>query len=341
MSIAVRRPQQGGQQAGGPAGRRPAAPRSGTRARALRRIGQAALVVAATFVLAFLLLHALPGDAIVARYASPELGLSPEQLADLRAAYGADQPVWVQLGLSAWGFLTGDLGTSLQTGAEVSTLIAAALPPTLALAGLGFLLAAVLAVGIAALATFGRWEPLRRAFRSLPPLFVSIPVFWIGIVLLQVVSFRLGLIPVIGANAAEQLVLPVVTIAIPIAAPLAQVLIRAIDDTLAEPYVAVARSRGASAGWLLQREVARNALLPTLTIAGVLFGELIAGAVVTETVFARSGLGRLTADAVATRDIPVLQAVVVISAVAFVVINLAVDLVAPAIDPRLRKEVRA
>ena len=133
MSIAVRRPQpeapqDGSAQDARPAGRRPAAPRSGTRARALRRIGQAALVVAATFVLAFLLLHALPGDAIVARYASPELGLSPEQLADLRAAYGADQPVWVQLGLSAWGFLTGDLGTSLQTGAEVSSAADLTLP---------------------------------------------------------------------------------------------------------------------------------------------------------------------------------------------------------------------
>ncbi|KAA6437932.1 ABC transporter permease [Agrococcus sediminis] len=318
---------------------RPAAPP--TARFALRRVGQALLVVVATFVLAFLLLHALPGDAIVARYASPELGLTPEQLEALRVAYGADQPWWVQLGLSAGGFLTGDLGTSLQSGAEVSTLIAASLPPTLALAGLGFALAAVLAVGIAAAATFAGTEWLRRAFRSLPPLFVSIPVFWIGIVLLQVVSFRLGLIPVINASPAEALVLPVVTIAIPIAAPLAQVLIRAIDDTLAEPFVIVARARGAGPAWLLGREVARNALLPTLTIAGVLFGELIAGAVVTETVFARSGLGRLTADAVATRDIPVLQAVVVISAVAFVVINLAVDLLAPAIDPRLRKEVRA
>lgn len=338
MRTAIRPAQGSAPRAGAPR-RRPAAP--ATARYALRRVGQALLVVAATFVLAFLLLHALPGDAIVARYASPELGLTPEQLDALRVAYGADQPWWVQLGISAWGFLTGDLGTSLQNGAEVSTLIAASLPPTLALAGLGFLLAAILAVGIAAAATFAGAAWLRRLFRSLPPLFVSIPVFWIGIVLLQVVSFRLGLIPVIGATPAEALVLPVVTIAIPIAAPLAQVLIRAIDDTLAEPFVAVARARGASASWLLTREVARNALLPTLTIAGVLFGELIAGAVVTETVFARSGLGRLTAEAVATRDIPVLQAVVVISAVAFVVINLAVDLLAPAIDPRLRKEVRA
>ncbi|MCH1883337.1 ABC transporter permease [Agrococcus sp. ARC_14] len=308
---------------------------------ALRRTGQAVLVVVATFVLAFLLLHALPGDAIVARYASPELGLSTAQLQELREVYGVDQPIWVQLWQSAVGFLTGDLGTSLQNGADVEALIATALPSTLALASLGFVVAVLLAVGIAVAATFSGAEWLRRAFRSLPPLFVSIPVFWLGIVLLQVVSFRLGLVPVINANPVEALILPVITLAVPIAAPLAQVLIRSIDDTVAEPFIAVAASRGASPRWLLSKEVARNSLLPTLTIAGVLFGELIAGAVVTETVFARTGLGRLTQEAVATRDIPVLQAIVVISAVGFVAINLLVDLVAPAIDPRLRKAVHA
>lgn len=308
---------------------------------AVRRTGQALLVVVATFVLAFLLLQALPGDAIVARYASPELGLTADQLAELRAVYGADEPIWAQLWLSASGFLTGDLGTSLQNGASVTTLLAAALPSTLVLAALGFVVAVLLAGAIAIAATFAGAEWLRRAFRSLPPLFVSVPVFWLGIVLLQVFSFRLGLIPVINAGPVESLVLPVLTLGVPIAAPLAQVLIRSIDDTLAEPFVAVARSRGAAPAWLLGREVARNALLPTLTIAGVLFGELIAGAVVTETVFARTGLGRLTQEAVATRDIPVLQAVVVIAAVAFVAINLAVDLIAPRIDPRLRKAVHA
>lgn len=308
---------------------------------ALRRTGQAALVVVATFVLAFLLLQALPGDAIVARYASPELGLSAAQLQELRVVYGADQPIWVQLWHSAAGFLTGDLGTSLQSGASVETLLATAVPATALLASLGFVAAVLLAVAVAVAATNARAGWLRRAFRSLPPLLVSIPVFWLGIVLLQVVSFRLGLVPIINANPVQALVLPVLTIAVPIAAPLAQVLIRSIDDTVAEPFIAVARSRGAGSGWILSREVARNALLPTLTIAGVLFGELIAGAVVTETVFARTGLGRLTQEAVATRDIPVLQAIVVISAIGFVVINLAVDLASPAIDPRLRRAVHA
>src|SRR5690606_33094627 len=149
---------------------------------------------------------------IVARYASPELGLTQAQLDELRTVYGTDQPVWVQLWQSAAGFLTGDLGTSLQNGAKVESLLAAALPSTLALASLGFLVAVLLAAGIAVAATFSSAEWLRRGFRSLPPLFVSVPVFWLGIVLLQVFSFRLGLIPVINANPVEALVLPVLTI---------------------------------------------------------------------------------------------------------------------------------
>src|SRR5699024_3607970 len=120
----------------------------------------------------------------------------------------------------------------------------------------------------------------------------------------------------------------------PIAAPLAQVLIRSIDEVSAQPFVAVSRARGASTWWLLWRTVARNALLPTLTMAGLLFGELVGGAVVTETVFARMGIGQLTAQAVAARDTPVLMAVVVLSTVVFVLINLIVDLLYPALAAR-------
>ena len=175
-----------------------------------------------------------------------------------------------------------------------------------------------------------------EVFRGIPPLFVSLPVFWIGIILIQVFSFRLGLVPVIGANPVQALILPVITLATPIAAPLSQVLMRSIDEVREQPFVAVVRARGASTPWLLWRNVARNALLPTLTMAGLLFGELVGGAVVTETVFARAGIGQLTAQAVANRDTPVLLAVVVISTVAFVVINLIVDLLYPVLDARLR-----
>ncbi|TGY39566.1 ABC transporter permease [Microbacterium laevaniformans] len=302
----------------------------------LRRVGQAVLVLALAYTAAYLLLAALPGDAVIARYGSPELGLTPEQIEAIRQSLGADQPLVVQYVRSIAGFLTGDFGYSVASGAAVSDLIATALPPTLTLAVLGLALAVFLAVTIAFTATYGGGRLLRRVFRGIPPLFVSLPVFWIGIILIQVFSFRLGLIPVIGANPVQALILPVITLAIPIAAPLSQVLMRSIDEVREQPFVAVVRARGASTPWLLWRNVARNALLPTLTMAGLLFGELVGGAVVTETVFARAGIGQLTAQAVANRDTPVLLAVVVISTVAFVVINLIVDLLYPVLDARLR-----
>ncbi|MFC7624371.1 ABC transporter permease [Microlunatus sp. GCM10028923] len=303
----------------------------------LRRAGQAVIVLVLAYTAAYLLLAALPGDAVLARYGSPELGLSPEQLQEIRAAYGADRPLIIRYAESSFSFLRGDFGFSVQSGAAVSTLITTALPPTLVLASIGLLVAVLLAVIIAFAATYGPGEWLRRALANLPPLFVSLPVFWIGIILIQIFSFRLGLVPLIGADPAQALILPVATLAVPIAAPLAQVLIRSIEEVRELPFVSVVRARGASTTWLLWRTVARNALLPTLTMAGLLFGELVGGAVVTEAVFARPGLGQLTAQAVANRDTPVLLAIVVLSTAVFVVINLVVDLLYPVLDPRLRK----
>ncbi|NHI15701.1 ABC transporter permease [Microbacterium sp. CBS5P-1] len=303
---------------------------------ALRRVGQSLVVLVAAFTVAYLLLAALPGDAVLARYGNPDLGLTPEQIEEIRAAYGVDRPLVLRYLDAAAGFLHGDLGYSVQSGAAVSDLLAANLPATLTLASLGLVLAVFLAVTIAFTATYGGWEWIRRGFRALPPLFVSLPVFWVGIVLIQIFSFELRWIPAIGAGPAASLVLPVLTLAIPIAAPLAQVLMRSIDDVRARPFVQVVRARGASASWVLWRNVVRNALLPTLTMAGLLFGELVGGAVVTETVFGRNGIGQITAQAVANRDTPVLLAVVVISTVTFVAINLVVDLLYPVLDPRLR-----
>lgn len=303
---------------------------------AARRLLQALIVLVAAYTIAYVLLAALPGDAVLARYGSPELGLSPEQLDEIRASYGADRAHLVRYFESIGQFLTGNLGYSVHSGAAVSTLLLGALPSTLVLALSSLAAAVLLAVTIAFTASYGAFSWLRRFFRSLPPLFVSLPVFWIGIMLIQVFSFKLGLVPAIGATGFAALVLPMLTIAIPIAAPLAQVLMRSIDEVKTQPFVAVVRARGASTSWLLWRNVARNALLPTLTMAGVLFGELVGGAVVSETVFARAGIGQLTAQSVANRDTPVLLAIVVLAAATFVVINLVVDLLYPVLDPRLR-----
>ncbi|ROR24611.1 peptide/nickel transport system permease protein [Comamonas sp. BIGb0124] len=290
----------------------------------------------AAFTASFVLLQFLPGDAVLIKFLNPELGLSPEQLAEIRLAYGADTPLWQQYGHTLLSFLKGDFGYSMQAGVPVSQSLATSLPPTLQLALSGFVAALILAVALAFLSNQVGFGWLRSALQTLPSLFVSVPVFWLGIMLIQVFSFRLGWIPVINPGRWEGMVLPTLTLAVPISAPLAQILIRNIDAVLAQPFVAVARAKGASRRGVLWRHVARNAVLPTLTIAGILFGELLAGAVVTEAVFGINGLGSLTQQAVGNQDTAVLQAIVVISATSFVLINLIVDLLYPVLDPRLR-----
>lgn len=307
----------------------------------LRRVGQAVVVLFAAFTAAFVLLQAMPGDAVMIRFENPELGLSPEQIAALREAYGVDVPAHRQFLHTLLGFLRGDFGYSVQSGTPVSRMIAEALPGTLLLASLGFVVAVILAVGIAFLSTYPRFSWIRGALRALPSLFVSVPVFWLGILLVQVFSFRLGLVSVIAPGPVEGLILPVLTLAVPISAPLAQILVRSIDEVYTRPFVTVVRARGASHHRVLWRDVAGNALLPALTMAGVLFGELIGGAVVTETVFGRAGLGRLTEQAVGNQDVAVLQAVVLLTATVFVLINLCVDLLYPLLDPRLRTKAGA
>ncbi|EKY3225243.1 ABC transporter permease [Cronobacter dublinensis] len=299
------------------------------------RVGQALLVLWASFTVSFVLLQLLPGDAIAIKFQNPELGLNAQQIAQMRTAYGADAPLWRQYLESLGGALRGDFGYSLQAGVPVSALLAASLPATLRLAALGFTLALVIALALAALSTLSAGRALRRFFAALPSLFVAVPTFWLGITLIQLFSFQLRLIPVINPGFWEGLILPVVTLAVPVSAPLAQLMIRNIDVVLHQPFVTVARAKGASHRGVLWRHVARNALLPVLTVAGLLLGELIAGALVTETVFGLNGLGQLTRDAVNNQDLAVLQAMVLVAAFGFVLINLLVDLLYPLFDPRL------
>ncbi len=301
-----------------------------------RRVAQGAIVLWATFTLSFILLQALPGDAILIKFMSPDFALSPEQLADIKASYGADVSLLEQYLHTVGNFLRGDLGYSIQAGLPVGQLLATNLPSTLLLAAMGFACASLLAFALTLLSTFAPFSWLRSIFQAAPSLFVSVPVFWLGIMLIQIFSFRLRLLPVINPGPWEGLILPTAALAVSISAPLAQVLMRNVDSVSLLPFVPVARAKGASRGWVFWRHVLRNAMLPTLTIAGILFGELLAGAVVTETVFGLSGIGVLTLKAVNNQDVAVLQAVVVISAAIFVGITLLVDLLTPLLDPRLR-----
>ncbi len=302
----------------------------------LRRVGQSVLVLWAAFTLSFFLLQVLPGDAVLIKFQNPDLGLSPDQIAEMRLAYGADNPLWQQYVHTLLAMVRGDFGYSVQAGVPVSEQLISNLPATLQLALLGFVLATLIAFALAALSRLPALRFLRSVLQSVPALFISLPTFWLGIALIQLFSFQLRWIPVINPSALQGLILPVITVAIPISAPLAQILLRSIDQVSTQPFVAVARAKGASESHVLWHHVMRNALLPVLNVAGLLLGELIAGALITETVFGLSGVGQLTQQAVNNQDVAVLQAVVMISALAFVLINLLVDALMPLFDPRLQ-----
>jgi peptide/nickel transport system permease protein len=170
---------------------------------------------------------------------------------------------------------------------------------------------------------------------SLPTLGVSLPTFWVGLMLIQVVSFQWELLPALGNEGVRGLVLPAITLALPTGAVIGQILARSLLATLADPYIETATAKGAGRVRIHLRHALPNAAIPALTMVGVLAGNLLAGSVVIETVFSRSGIGRITVAAVSTQDLPVVQGVVVLGALVFVTANLIVDLLYPLLDPRI------
>jgi peptide/nickel transport system permease protein len=303
----------------------------------VRRAALAIGVLWGPFTVSFVVLYLLPGDP-VATMASGGLDgepLTPEALDALRARYGLDQPLIVQYGTRLWDALHGDFGTSIQSGKDVGEAIREALPPTIqiSVAGLAFAIVFGGAVALVATYTSARW--LRQLLMALPSLAVSLPVFWVGLMLVQLFSFQLRLLPSVGAKGLDSLVLPAVTLGLPTGALVAQVLAKSLSAALDEPYVVTARAKGAGRVAIHLRHALRNAALPALTVLGYVVGNLLAGSVVVETVFTRPGLGRLTVSAVSVQDIPLVQGIVVFAAAVFVAVNLLVDLIYPVLDPRI------
>lgn len=300
-----------------------------------RRLGQAALTLWAAYTLAFVLLSALPGDAISNRANDPAARLTDEEAAVLHTYYGTDRPISVQYVRSLLGALRGDLGYSLQTAQEVTSLIGQALPKTLALTAVALAFAVLFTAFIGIVGNYARWRFVRDAVGALPLVFASVPTFVVGVVLLQVFSFRWGLIPAIDDGSVLALIAPGITLGILVSASLGQVFLHSVRQTRKQPFIGVAAARGLSARYLFGRSVLRNSSLPVLTLLGLAVGELIAGTVITEAVFARHGIGGLLLTAVQTQDLPVVQGVVLVSAAAFVLSSLLVDLLYPLIDPRI------
>ncbi|MEU6563009.1 ABC transporter permease [Nocardia nova] len=309
-----------------------------------RRIAAAVVVLWAAFTLTFVVLYLLPSDPVSIQLGAAGIetdSLTPQQLAAAKAQYGLDRPLPDQYRTALTGALHGDFGTSIAKHVPVTELIGDRLGGTLLLSVLAGTLAVVFGTGVAYLAAFVRLRPLRTVLDRLPALGVAIPSFLVALILIQVFAFDLGWVPSSGSNGWRSQVLPVVTMALPSSAQLAQVLTRSFDETLGEQYIVTARAKGLSRAVVQLRHAFRNALLPALTILGLLVGTTVTSAIVVETVFNRNGIGRLAQEAVLAKDIPVVLGIVVVAAAGFVLVNLVVDLLYPLLDPRITHATRA
>jgi peptide/nickel transport system permease protein len=302
---------------------------------ALTRAGQAIVVVLLAYILTFLVISVLPGDAITNSLRDPQQGLSEEDIQRIVAYYGLDQPVLIQLALSLGRFVTGELGFSLQSNLPVAQLVGDALPSTLTLAGSALVISIVFAAAIAYGAHYlpGKWD---GAVRSIPSLFLSVPNFVIGLILIELFAFRLHAFTTTDPNSVAATLFAAVTLAIPVSAPVAEVLIASLDHESRQEYALVARSRGLTEARLFAKHLVKPSALPSVAMIALIVGELLGGSVITETIFGRDGIGTVVQKAVTGEDQPVLQAVVALSAIIFVAVNLAADLVSPLLDPRVK-----
>jgi peptide/nickel transport system permease protein len=292
-------------------------------------------------VLVFGILRLTPGDpaAILAGDAA-----TTEQIAQIRKGLGLDRSIPEQFGIWFGRMLTGDLGESFYYKTEVTTLIGQRLEPTLSLAAVTITIAVVVAVPLGVLAAwrFGGW--IDRGLMAFSVLGFSVPVFVLAYLLIWLVSLKLGWLPVQGYQRIgdgvgpwlRHLVLPSLTLSVIYIALIARVTRASVLETLGEDYIRTARAKGLPEAKVLLRHALANAAVPIATVIGIGIALLIGGVVVTESVYAIPGLGRLTVDAVLARDFPTIQGVILLFSFVYVLVNLAVDLSYVVLDPRIR-----
>ncbi len=301
----------------------------------VRRLAGAALVIFGSITMVFCILYWLPGDPAVLIAGDDATAATIQQV---REQLGTDRPPWQQYAGYLSGLAHGNLGISFTTREPVFGRLWAQVPPTLALTLLACALATIvgIALGVAAAVHKDRW--LDHAVQTVTLFFTAMPSFWLGIVLIMIFSVGLRWLPAIGNGSVKQLVLPVACLGLIASGKLTRMVRNSVLDVLDEPFVTTLRAKGLREARVLYRHVLRNALIPVVTLLGILIGELMSGAVVTETLFARQGVGRILVEAVGLKDIPVVQGVVLFASVFYVLINLLVDLSYAWIDQRVQLE---
>jgi peptide/nickel transport system permease protein len=300
----------------------------------LRRLIATVPVLFGVTVAVFAMLHLVPGDPV--QMMLGEFQTSPEQVAQLQARLHLDEPLPQQYGRFVVGAAQGDLGYSIRSKRPVSTEIRDNLPSTLILTFAGLAIAAVIGItlGVIAAVKQNTWADLSAMIIS--TLGVSMPSFWLGLMLIFTFSLKLRWFPITGTGGLDHLVLPALTLGLGASAIIARLTRSTMLEVLRQDYITTARAKGLPGAIVIARHALRNAMIPTVTILGLQFGQLLAGTVVIETVFGRPGIGRLIVGAILEKDFPLVQGIVLFVAVAYVVVNLAVDLTYAFLDPRIR-----
>jgi len=301
----------------------------------LRRLLLTVPVMLGVATLVFALIHLVPGDPAQAMLGE---GATAEEVVRLRTSLGLDRPLVAQYGSFLGGVARGDLGKSFRTGQPVTSEIWRRLGDTAILAVCAMAVAIAVALPLGIVAAVFRGRPLDHAAMTLALAGISMPSFWLGPLLAIFFAVRLGWLPVSGSGTPWHLVLPAVTLGTALAAILARMTRSSVIEELRELYVMAARARGLSHARAVVRHAFRNSLIPVVTIIGLQFGAVLTGTIITETIFAWPGVGRLLITAINTRDYPLVQGCILFISVTYVAMNLLTDLTYGLLDPRIRFE---
>lgn len=309
-----------------------------------RRVMQAAVVIFIVSVVVFLMVHLVPGNVVTVLAGTDP---TPEVVEALTKRFGLDQPLPVQYAKWAAGALQGDLGTSPISGRSVNELLVSRMGNTLLLAGSAIVLAAVFGVLVGMVAALRKGGWVDAAVTAMNATILSIPNFWFGIIMILVFSVWLRWLPSggfrgfesEGLGALRYLVMPAIALAMDSGAMIARLVRASVLDELSRDYVTVARAKGVRGAWLMRKHIARNAAIPVLTVLGLRFGQMLGGAVLIESVFNWPGLGRLTVEAIETRDVVVVQGALLYFVAVYMLINLLIDISYGWFNPRVRASV--
>jgi ABC-type dipeptide/oligopeptide/nickel transport system permease component len=299
----------------------------------LRRIALTIPVLFGVATLVFSLIHLVPGDPAQAMLGD---GASPQDVQELRSRLGLDRPLLEQYGAFLAGVGRGDLGVSFRTGQSVTAMIVERMPATIELAMAAMLVTIVIALPLGIAAAVWRGTTIDYGAMTFALAGISIPNFWLGPLLAIVFAVELGWLPVSGRGGAASLVLPSLSLGLALAAILARMTRASLLEELHQLYVRASRARGVATPRAILQHALGNSLIPIVTIVGSQFGAVLTGAVITETIFAWPGIGRLLIQSIGFRDYPMVQGCILLIAVTYVAVNLLTDVLYGVLDPRIR-----